>query len=250
VAPLHVTALITAVPREIVFFVASTLPAEALSCADRKLLTDAPDVLRGETVTSEYAVLTAFSVSNTIATVVTLYIASLAPAVNSDEPDGCSERLCRDTKTLVPLDRKPNWYVIGRLGSDQKDAAKKYGVDSSRPPSAGVVANLPGCGGPLVVTVMAAEDCAQVRPNDSVERIGSTFAGITRYTARAAAAGMDTLAAVRADCRSGVAVSALQRAVQPAWALILPANTTWSLVLTNESFCADVVNAMTGAAGL
>jgi hypothetical protein len=75
----------------------------------------------------------------------------------SDEPDGCSERPSSDTNALVLLDRKPNWYVIGRFGSDQKDAANKYIVDSSKPIS-GVTANLPDRGGPFVVTAMTAED--------------------------------------------------------------------------------------------
>jgi hypothetical protein len=67
VALSHVTAFTAIAPRVIAFFVESKLPAESARSSDTKLFTGAPVMLAlGETVTTAYEVLTAFSASNTL----------------------------------------------------------------------------------------------------------------------------------------------------------------------------------------
>jgi hypothetical protein len=204
----------------------------------------------GDTVTIEDALAEAPKESNTWTKQLTAYWATEDPAGSIEELSEEFDFPCTVIAAPLLLDRKPNWKDRGKSGSLHCAAANAKLVESSTPP-VGSTLNVPGSGGPLVVTLIDAADWAQVRVNNRVDRIGRAFAASTRFTARVESVAIVVLSDDRAnEARSTVDLSTLHRAVHAACTVTEPLNDSLWVVSTELTLCTEEVRAITGAEGL
>ena len=110
--------------------------------------------------------------------------------------------------------------------------------------------NVPGSGGPLVVTTMAAADVPQASVNSKVERTGRELALSTRLNTRAELSGITVLTGESADARFTVALSTLHKAVQVFCTVTEPVSVTFWLVLIDVKLCVVEVICTTGSMAL